>query len=101
MCWQGLQRSIEPAWERLFRALASMLVVMVFVIMTSAVQRMRLYQEAYGMTELRFYTTAFMGWLAVLLLGFLLAGCAPGKARVSKGAHAAHLHGRRDHGRQR
>jgi hypothetical protein len=65
-----LLRAGNAAHERLFRALAAMLVVMVFVVMASAVQRMRLYQDAYGMTELRFYTTAFMGWLATLLLWF-------------------------------
>jgi hypothetical protein len=63
-----LLRKENPAHERLYRALAAMLVAMVCVVMASAVQRMRLYQDAYGMTELRFYTTAFMGWLAVLLL---------------------------------
>src|SRR5260370_41440963 len=63
-----LLRKETAAHERLFRALATMLVVMGFVVMASAVQRMRLYQDAYGMTELRFYTTSFIGGLAPLLL---------------------------------
>jgi hypothetical protein len=56
--------------ERAFRLLATAMLVMLAVIQTSALQRMRLYQDAYGLTELRFYTTAFMGWLAVLFAWF-------------------------------
>src|SRR5262245_66193217 len=37
----------------------------------SALQRMRLYQREYGLTELRVYTTVFMLWLAVLFLWFI------------------------------
>ena len=49
------------------RALAALLIVLVFVVMASALQRMRLYQRAYGLTELRVYATAFMLWLAVVV----------------------------------
>jgi hypothetical protein len=48
-----------------------MLVVLLFAIMASAVQRIRLYQETYGLTELRLHTTAFMGWLALVFLWFV------------------------------
>ena len=54
--------------QRTFRYLAGTQVLLLFVIMASAVQRMRLYQNEYGLTELRLYTTAFMGWLAVVFL---------------------------------
>ena len=36
-----------------FRALSGLLVVLLFVVMASALERMRLYQRAYGLTELR------------------------------------------------
>ena len=49
--------------HRFYVCLAAVLVVLVFVVMASALQRMRLYQEAFGLTELRLYTTAFMVWL--------------------------------------
>ena len=49
--------------HRFYACLAAVLVVLVFVVMASAIQRMRLYQEAFGFTELRLYTTAFMVWL--------------------------------------
>jgi len=60
----------EPAAERLFRVLAGALVLLLFVIMVSAFQRMRLYQAEYGLSEQRLYPTAFMGWLAVVLAWF-------------------------------
>ena len=57
--------------HRVFAALSGMLILLLFVIMVSAFQRMRLYQEQYGLTELRFFTTVFMGWLAILFLWFV------------------------------
>ncbi len=65
-----LLRKENAAHERVFRLLAGMQVVLLFVIMTSAIGRMRLYQREYGLTELRLYTTAFMGWLALVFVWF-------------------------------
>jgi TM2 domain-containing membrane protein YozV len=59
-------RKESPAHTRLFRALAGTQVALLFVIMGSGLHRMRLYQAAYGLTELRLYTTAFMLWLGVV-----------------------------------
>ena len=56
----------------LFRALAGLQIGLLFVIMASAVQRMRLYQSEYGQTELRLYVTAFMAWLALVFVWFAL-----------------------------
>ncbi|HYO99410.1 MAG TPA: DUF4173 domain-containing protein, partial [Pyrinomonadaceae bacterium] len=58
------------AAERVFRPLAAVQVALLFVIMASAVARMRLYQSEYGLTELRLYTTAFMLWLGLVFLWF-------------------------------
>ncbi len=58
--------------ERIFRVLAGAMVALLFVIMVSALKRMRLYQSEYGLTELRLYTTAFMGWLGVVFVWFTL-----------------------------
>jgi hypothetical protein len=58
--------------RRVVLALAGTQVALVLVMLASALERMRLYQATYGQTELRFYTTAFMLWLAVLLGSFLL-----------------------------
>ena len=65
-----LLRKENPAHERVFRLLAGMQVALLFVIMASAIGRMRLYQSEYGLTELRLYTTAFMGWLALVFVWF-------------------------------
>jgi hypothetical protein len=54
--------------DRLFKVLAGVLILLLFVVMASALQRMRLYQREYGLTELRVYTTGFMLWLAVVFV---------------------------------
>lgn len=39
------------------------------VVLVSAAYRLRLYQEAYGWTELRFYALAIIAWLGIGLVG--------------------------------
>ncbi len=67
-----LLRKENPLHERIFRFLAGFQIVLLFVIIWSAVGRMRLYQSEYGLTELRVYTTAFMGWLSLVFVWFAL-----------------------------
>jgi hypothetical protein len=57
---------------RRFRLLAGLMLLLLDVMLASALFRMRLYTAEYGLTELRFYTTAFMGWL-VLVFGWFVA----------------------------
>lgn len=57
--------------EWVFRWLAVGLVVLLFVIVASALQRMYLYTQQFGLTELRLYTTAFMLWISTVLLWLL------------------------------
>lgn len=80
----------SPRAVRVFRALALVQVALVLTIGASAYRRMQLYRDAFGLTQLRLYTTAFMifigavlVWLAVTVLagkrtrfafGFLTAG---------------------------
>ncbi|MFN3648133.1 MAG: DUF4153 domain-containing protein [Armatimonadota bacterium] len=59
-----------PSSERIFLVLAAPLLLMLLVILVSAGQRMRLYQAAYGFTELRVYTSAFMLWLGIVIAWF-------------------------------
>lgn len=73
----------------LFRLLAGLQVGLLFVIMASAVARMRLYQAEYGLTELRFYTSAFMGWLAVVFLWFAVTVLRRRRRRFAGGALAS------------
>jgi hypothetical protein len=58
--------------RRLFRALSGALVAQLAIIMTSAWQRMMLYQSEYGLTESRLIATTFMIWLAILIGWFLV-----------------------------
>ncbi|MGD8867436.1 MAG: DUF4173 domain-containing protein [Gemmatimonadales bacterium] len=53
-----------------YRFLAGTSVALLIVVVASAVKRMLLYQSAYGLTEARLYTTAFMIWLGIVLLWF-------------------------------
>lgn len=76
----------QAAEQRLYRWLGGSLVAMLFVIMASAVQRMSLYQQEYGLTELRLYTTAFMGWMALLFAWFLATVLRGQRERFALGA---------------
>ncbi len=62
----------SPAQKRMFAILAGTQVLLVLVMLASALERMRLYRAEYGLTQLRFYTTAFMAWLGMLLVWLLL-----------------------------
>jgi hypothetical protein len=60
--------------EKLFRVLAGIQIVLLFVIMASAVQRLVLLtgELGYGMTTVRFYPMVLMTWLAVVFGWFAL-----------------------------
>ena len=60
--------------EKLFRGLASVQLVLLFVIMASAVQRLFVLTGplGYGMTTVRVYPMIFMIWLAVVFVWFAL-----------------------------
>jgi hypothetical protein len=84
-----LLRPDDPKVQRLFRWLAGMQIALLFVIMASAIQRMRLYQAEYGLSEQRLYPTAFMGWLAVVFVWFCLTVLRGHRERFAFGAMVA------------
>jgi hypothetical protein len=55
-----------PRTRRAFRAAAGLLLALLGALVASAGDRMRLYQAAYGLTELRVYVIAFLAWLLVV-----------------------------------
>jgi hypothetical protein len=57
----------------IFRMLSVLLAGLTTVLVTSAAQRMWLYEEAYGFTQLRVYTHVAIVWLGVMLGVFVLA----------------------------
>lgn len=81
-----LLRAEGRGGRRVFRVLAGTLISLLFVVMASALQRMYLYTEEYGLTELRLYATIFMGWLAVVLVWFLLTVLRGRRNRFAFGA---------------
>jgi hypothetical protein len=72
----GLILAFEALITRRSRAYvgaAIVLVVLTLVILASSLLRLRLYQEAYGWTELRFYVLAAILWLATGAVGAIAA----------------------------
>jgi hypothetical protein len=63
-----LRREADGTGDRMFRVLGGVLVLLVLAVLASAVHRMQLYERAFGLTGLRFYTLAFMAWLGVAFL---------------------------------
>jgi hypothetical protein len=55
-----------------FSTLGSALVVLVGIMLVSAFQRLKLYENAYGFSDIRAYTHVFIFWLAGLLLATML-----------------------------
>jgi hypothetical protein len=74
---------------RWYRLLAAVQVGLVGVMMASALHRMRLYQLAYGLTELRVYTTAFMLWLGAVFAWFAFTVLRGRRHRFAFGALVA------------
>jgi hypothetical protein len=76
----------DPRRVRRFRQLAGLMLVLLDFMLASALLRMWLYTTQFGLTELRFYTTAFMAWL-VLVLGWFAATVLRGRReRFTAGA---------------
>ena len=63
-------RDAERSERRQVRLLSALLLGLLAVVLTSALMRMRLYIDVYGLTQLRFFTTAFMFWLVVVFIWF-------------------------------
>jgi hypothetical protein len=84
-----LLRSDDAPGQRGFQWLAGAQIVLLFVIMASAFQRMRLYEAEYGLSEQRLYPTAFMGWLAVVFVWFCLTVLRGHRERFAFGAMVA------------
>lgn len=81
----------DRTWKEraLFRLLAAIMVVLLLILLMSAFHRMILYLHSYGLTELRFYTTAFMIWLALLTLWFAMTALTGRRDRFAFGALVA------------
>ncbi len=81
----------RPERLRWLRGLSLLLIGLLFVIMASALQRMNLYTQVYGLTELRIYTTAFMLWLAAVFVWYAVTVVRGRRSRFAFGALVAGL----------
>jgi hypothetical protein len=84
-----LLRPDDARGQRQFQWLAGMQIALLFVIMASAFERMRLYQAEYGLSEQRLYPTAFMAWLAAVFVWFCLTVLRGHRERFAFGAMVA------------
>jgi len=62
------ERDVSGRW--IFRTLAGAQLLLLLAIVASAVQRMRVYLDTYGLTEDRVVAMAVLGWLALLIVYF-------------------------------
>jgi hypothetical protein len=67
------------------------LIALTLVVLASAVQRMRLYTEAFGLTELRLYTSVFIGWVFVVLGWLVITVLRGRRAAFALGAFVSAL----------
>lgn len=81
--------SIDDAGHRTFRLLAGLLVGLVMVVIVSAGLRLRLYVEAFGLTDARYYAAAIMAWIAVTLILFAVTILRDRPRRFAAGALVA------------
>lgn len=71
--------------SRLVRALSAILVALELVVAVSALQRLRLYEQEYGLTELRVWTTGVVLWLMCVFV-WLSVTTLRGRGRFAVGA---------------
>ncbi|MDR3690286.1 MAG: DUF4173 domain-containing protein [Fimbriimonas sp.] len=76
---------------RAFAVLALTLVTLIFVVMASAVTRMQIYVQAYGITEERLYATAILAWLTLVFCWFCATSLRSRPERFAPGAVASFL----------
>lgn len=68
----SIARREEGGRRTAFTVLSALLLALVLVILGSALQRLLLYEGAYGFTRLRTYTLMFIPWLGLLLLAAIV-----------------------------
>ena len=83
----------DPGHRLRFTVLAEAAIALTLVIVVVALRRLGLYQDAYGLTMLRLYSSVFAVWIGVVLVlaGCALAGVAAGRAWLFGAAMVAGL----------
>jgi hypothetical protein len=81
-----LARGGTPAEIRTIRQLSGLLLTLLTVVMASALERMRLYVSAFGLSDTRLYATAFMVFLVGVFSWFAWTVLRGNRARFAFGA---------------
>lgn len=83
----------DPVRARRFTVMAEAAIALTLVIVIVALRRLGLYQQAYGLTMLRLYSSVFAVWIGVVLVfaGIALGGVGAGRAWFPGAATAAGL----------
>ena len=81
-----LARGGTPAEIRTIRQLSGLLLTLLTVVMASALERMRLYVSAFGLSDTRLYATAFMVFLVGVFVWFAWTVLRGNRARFAFGA---------------
>jgi hypothetical protein len=75
--------------RNIVKVLAGTQIFLLFIIMISALQRMALYVDAYGLTDDRLYASVFMAWLGIVLAWFVATVLRGRRERFTVGAVAS------------
>lgn len=84
--WVAAQAELRT--RNIVKVLAGIQIFLLFIIMISALQRMALYVDAYGLTDDRLYASVFMAWLGVVLAWFAATVLRGRRERFTAGAVA-------------
>lgn len=90
---RGVTDLSDPRIRRRFTVLAEVAALLTLVIVAVALRRLGLYEEAFGLTMLRLYSSVFAGWVGVVvvLAGCALAGLGSGRSWFAAAVAAAGL----------
>lgn len=72
LCLAAVTRAKNQGQQRGFSILSTLLMLLVLVMLASSLQRLLLYEAAYGFTRLRTYTHVFIFCLAALLIATII-----------------------------
>lgn len=87
----ALLRKETSGAQKVWKAMSVVMVSLLFIVMNSAVERMRLYVDLYSLTTLRIYVMASLGWMAMMMLWFLATTVRGRNERFAFGAFASLL----------
>jgi len=65
-------RDATQAEKTAFRIITLVTIILIGLIAASAIHRLSLYTEAYGLTEIRFYASSFLVWIVGLFFIFVI-----------------------------